>query len=88
MAFRIQQHVKKDKTVRILIQIFHVFLDKFTPKLLTNRSKTTHPTHPQVCKNGSFCSICNKLSENYEMQNSPRRKQGLLAAQMVKYQRL
>ena len=51
MAFIIQQHVKKDKTVKNLriIKIFHVILDKFrdfTPKLINQLNPTDTPSTP------------------------------------------
>ena len=96
MAFSIQQHVKKDKTVKNLriIKIFHVIYDKFrdfTPKLINQLNPTDRPPPPnnQCAKMAHSAAFVKKLSENYDMQNSPWREQGLLlAAQMVNYQRL
>ena len=81
-----RQNSKKFKNIKDFPRDFGQ-IQRFYPKT----HKPTEPDRPpqqSVCKNGSFCSICKKLSENYDMQNSPWREQGLLAAQMVKYQRL
>ena len=71
MIFMKQPYVKTNKKkIKRFIQFFQIsaIFDKFLKILPQNSFKP--PQRPE-CKQGSFCSIFYKLSENHNLQNSP-----------------